>query len=162
MKLPPPTHHIDVDNGHYTVTITDGVVHINRPTWADPPPTTRPPTSHRFRSDPSTSGSAIHDAPVVVPVDESNKAEEAVGKVLHPLRAFPMVGDPPPLIADPGFDPWGPEVLDSRAGDPPRLVADPGFDPWGPDVPDSEADDSRPIIADPGFDPWGPEVLDTG
>ena len=35
-------HHIDLHAGHWTITITNGVVHVARPTWADPPPT--PPT----------------------------------------------------------------------------------------------------------------------
>ncbi|MFG1627344.1 DUF222 domain-containing protein [Kribbella sp. NPDC049227] len=34
-------HHIDLHAGDWTVTITDGVVHVSRPTWADPPPIRR-------------------------------------------------------------------------------------------------------------------------
>ncbi|MEV0797218.1 DUF222 domain-containing protein [Kribbella sp. NPDC050281] len=29
-------HHIDLHAGHWTITITNGVVHVTRPTWADP------------------------------------------------------------------------------------------------------------------------------
>ena len=38
-------HHVDLHHGDWTITITDGEVHVARPTWADPPPqpTTRPP-----------------------------------------------------------------------------------------------------------------------
>ncbi|TCC45820.1 DUF222 domain-containing protein [Kribbella capetownensis] len=38
-------HHIDLHAGDWSITITNGVVHVSRPTWADPPPrpTTRPP-----------------------------------------------------------------------------------------------------------------------
>ncbi|MFG1815715.1 DUF222 domain-containing protein [Kribbella sp. NPDC049174] len=30
-------HHIDLHHGHWTITITNGAVHVSRPTWADPP-----------------------------------------------------------------------------------------------------------------------------
>ncbi|MGY4765314.1 DUF222 domain-containing protein [Kribbella sp. CWNU-51] len=37
-------HHVDLHHGEWTITITDGEVHVARPAWADPPPqhTTRP------------------------------------------------------------------------------------------------------------------------
>ncbi|MGY4765544.1 DUF222 domain-containing protein [Kribbella sp. CWNU-51] len=37
-------HHVDLHHGDWTITITDGEVHVARPAWADPPPqhTTRP------------------------------------------------------------------------------------------------------------------------
>ncbi|MFD3402328.1 DUF222 domain-containing protein [Kribbella sp. NPDC058693] len=31
-------HHTDLHNGHWTITITAGVVNVSRPAWADPPP----------------------------------------------------------------------------------------------------------------------------
>ena len=31
-------HHVDLHHGDWTITITDGEVHVARPTWADPPP----------------------------------------------------------------------------------------------------------------------------
>jgi hypothetical protein len=34
-------HHIDLHAGHWTITITNGTVHVSRPTWADPPPIMR-------------------------------------------------------------------------------------------------------------------------
>jgi hypothetical protein len=187
-------HHTDVDNGHYTVTIINGVVHLTRPTWADPPPRGAPPaapaTNHSTPHRASANEIATDDAsvtaaywaakttprpsynqshaepnpaanPTVAPADESSEGEEAVGKVLRPIRAFPMAGDPPPLVAPPDFDPWGSEVLDRKA-DGPSLVPAPDFDPWGSEVPDRKLGDSPPVVADAGFDPWGPEVLDTG
>ena len=39
-------HHIDLHAGDWTITITDGVVHVARPTWADPPPRPARPTRH--------------------------------------------------------------------------------------------------------------------
>ncbi|NIK58978.1 HNH endonuclease signature motif containing protein [Kribbella shirazensis] len=49
-------HHLDLHSGHWQIRITDGIVHVTRPTWADPthiprnryrPPliTDQPPTS---------------------------------------------------------------------------------------------------------------------
>ncbi|MET7278385.1 DUF222 domain-containing protein [Kribbella sp. NPDC005582] len=32
-------HHRAAHTGQWTITITDGVLHVTRPTWADPPPT---------------------------------------------------------------------------------------------------------------------------
>jgi hypothetical protein len=37
-------HHIDLHAGHWKITITNRVVAVSRPTWADPPP------HHRSRS----------------------------------------------------------------------------------------------------------------
>ncbi len=31
-------HHVDLHAGRWRITITNGVVHVTRPTWADPPP----------------------------------------------------------------------------------------------------------------------------
>jgi hypothetical protein len=31
-------HHVDLHDGEWTITITDGQVHVARPSWADPPP----------------------------------------------------------------------------------------------------------------------------
>jgi hypothetical protein len=39
-------HHIDLHSGHWQIQIIDGVVEVNRPTWADP--TRIPP--HKYRS----------------------------------------------------------------------------------------------------------------
>ncbi|MGY4771715.1 hypothetical protein ACXC9Q_32840 [Kribbella sp. CWNU-51] len=66
MRQPPlcRRHHVDLHHGDWTITITDGEVHVARPAWADPPPqrATRParqpdpadhgtslPNSHRHR-----------------------------------------------------------------------------------------------------------------
>jgi hypothetical protein len=38
-------HHVDLHAGHWTITITNGEVHVTRPTWADPPPQPRPTKS---------------------------------------------------------------------------------------------------------------------
>jgi hypothetical protein len=38
-------HHTDLHNGHWNITITNGQVHVTRPTWADPPPRPNRPQS---------------------------------------------------------------------------------------------------------------------
>ena len=66
MKLPPPTHHRGVHAGHFTVTITNGKVDVTRPTWADPPRTTRQiPTTqgHTHPDAQSRTPGTHHDAP---------------------------------------------------------------------------------------------------
>ena len=52
-------HHIDVHGGDWTITITDGIVRVSRPQWADPPhqqivkpDATAPPFSPVLASDP--------------------------------------------------------------------------------------------------------------
>ncbi|MGZ0152284.1 DUF222 domain-containing protein [Kribbella sp. WER1] len=35
-------HHTDLHNGHWNISIADGIVHVDRPSWADPPPPTAP------------------------------------------------------------------------------------------------------------------------
>ena len=50
-------HHHAIHKGHYTVTITNGTVHVTRPTWADPTP---PPRRIRLNTIP---GSATSPAP---------------------------------------------------------------------------------------------------
>ncbi|MFI7062495.1 DUF222 domain-containing protein [Kribbella sp. NPDC050124] len=49
-------HHSDLHAGHWTITITNGRVHVSRPPWADPPPL-RP-------IDPAASNSARSHAPM--------------------------------------------------------------------------------------------------
>ncbi|HEY3559889.1 MAG TPA: DUF222 domain-containing protein [Kribbella sp.] len=39
-------HHVDLHNGRFTITITNGLVHVTRPTWADPPPLRLPKPPH--------------------------------------------------------------------------------------------------------------------
>ena len=54
-------HHIDLHAGHWTITITDGIVHVARPTWADPPPQhTNPPAR---QPDPSRPRHGLNRSP---------------------------------------------------------------------------------------------------
>ncbi|MFD3399304.1 DUF222 domain-containing protein [Kribbella sp. NPDC058693] len=40
-------HHVDLHHGNWTISITNGAVHVTRPTWADPPPSRHPPDLRR-------------------------------------------------------------------------------------------------------------------
>ncbi|RZT13244.1 uncharacterized protein DUF222 [Kribbella sp. VKM Ac-2569] len=74
-------HHTDLHHGHWTVTITNGQVHVTRPTWADPPPRHphKPPGESPTPSDPS-----------------------------EPSDGGPTsTGEPKPQISTPQDDPWG-------------------------------------------------------
>ncbi|TDW17483.1 5-methylcytosine-specific restriction protein A [Kribbella kalugense] len=46
-------HHTDLHNGHWTITTTNGQVHVTRPTWADPPPQPRPTPSTHLQATPA-------------------------------------------------------------------------------------------------------------
>ncbi|WP_433161156.1 DUF222 domain-containing protein [Kribbella sp. CA-247076] len=59
-------HHRDLHSGHWTIHITNGTVHVTRPTWADPPPptlhrTTNPPPPRPSRSHPPLPNDASKD-----------------------------------------------------------------------------------------------------
>ena len=95
-------HHTDLHNGHWTITITNGEVHITRPIWADPAPR-RP---HRPPDDPSRP----HEPP-----DETLRPHE-------PPRYCPTPSDPSdgvltpadnpkPQTSTPADDPWGESAL---------------------------------------------------
>ncbi|WP_328997459.1 HNH endonuclease [Kribbella sp. NBC_00709] len=69
-------HHIDVHAGDWTITLTNGAVHVSRPHWADPPPPPRPkphPTSP-----PSPPALTSGPEPTLASVPEPSAASAAV------------------------------------------------------------------------------------
>jgi hypothetical protein len=80
-------HHVALHAGHWTITITDGEVHVTRPTWADPPPLhpTRPPiravrpsaASGSSPPGPLTPGSGTASPTVLSPEDATTPPEVA-------------------------------------------------------------------------------------
>ena len=61
-------HHLDLHAGEWTITITNGEVHLARPTWADPPPQhpnqpARPPDPGRPRHQPAQLPPRIESGP---------------------------------------------------------------------------------------------------
>ncbi|TCC42850.1 DUF222 domain-containing protein [Kribbella capetownensis] len=61
-------HHIDLHAGHWTITITNGKVHVYRPTWADPPPPT--PKHHSTAPPNPRTDSSRRRPPAARPPDE--------------------------------------------------------------------------------------------
>ena len=91
-------HHHAIHKGHYTVTITNGTVHVTRPTWADPTPnppaaSTSPNPRHRpHRAVPgsgTTPGLRPHPGPLPPPHPGPLPPP-------HPVRRPPQRPDPRP------------------------------------------------------------------
>jgi hypothetical protein len=136
--------HRDLHAGHWNIHITNGIVHVARPTWAAPDLVPRgryrPPTARLHPAAPAATppGTAVPNAPA---------------------RAWPRDTDPPwiPAEAAARLDPWG-----ERSDDAPQRVPEEAagqgsaradVDIWG------EALDDRPIQPrdgrDSGIDAWG-------
>ncbi|TCC31260.1 HNH endonuclease [Kribbella sindirgiensis] len=98
--------HTDLHHGHWTITITNGQVHVTRPTWADPPP--RP---HKPPTDPPRAHKPPGQRPMpMVPLDEAPRVHEP-GKRLTPSGlpdgGITSTGNPGRRISTPADDPWG-------------------------------------------------------
>ncbi|MER7244325.1 DUF222 domain-containing protein [Kribbella sp. NPDC000426] len=96
-------HHIDVHNGDWTITITDGKVHVARPTWADPPDTVLVPSGARTHS--STPGVLLRPGP------KSPPGREAASLAIWGELPSPAPPDSPSSQAhadDARFAPWDP------------------------------------------------------
>ena len=130
--------HIDLHNGHWTIQIIDGIVHVARPAWGTPDPA--PPHRHRqlptppTGSAPAAPGSATRawtrdtDPPWITPAEAAR---------LNPW------GEPPaaPTTPTPGDDrdkaarpdPWGEPPAAPTTPTPPRKAEDEAahLDPWG-------------------------------
>ncbi|NIK57735.1 HNH endonuclease signature motif containing protein [Kribbella shirazensis] len=127
-------HHVDLHNGHWTITITDGIVHVARPTWADPPPSgfpkppvglRKPPSDLRtspgdlrtspgdLRTSPSDLRKSLGDLPK--PPGDTSRAPGPVGA--GATRPDPSGGgvtstdNPCDRTSSPSVDPWGGTAL---------------------------------------------------
>jgi hypothetical protein len=130
-------HHTDLHHGHWTITITNGQVHVTRPTWADPPTTPphkppahasgapKPPGEHPTPSAPSNDPSRAHEPPgdhptPSRPADDPSRASEPPGE--HPTPSGPSDGEPTPAgtpndrISTPPDDPWGDTAAPAATG----------------------------------------------
>jgi hypothetical protein len=98
-------HHIDVHHGHWIVTITNGVVHVSRPTWADPGPRKR-----------------LHRTP-------------STGQSTDTTRTWPRADDAPWITPDEAarLNPWGDNTPRPAADRAPKHRADEttSASPWG-------------------------------
>ncbi|WUJ68713.1 HNH endonuclease [Kribbella soli] len=55
-------HHVDLHHGTWTISITNGTIHVTRPTWADPPPNSQRPQRRQAESVPVTHQPTGHPA----------------------------------------------------------------------------------------------------
>jgi hypothetical protein len=125
-------HHLAVHAGFFTVTITNGEVHVTRPGWADPPRrrsadllSAAPPRQFPTTRDELPAGQGQTSAASLSGIGSDRNRIPAVGRdgvgglgggmALRPVRAFPLVGDPAPFTvgATPDFDPWDTADLDT-------------------------------------------------
>ncbi|TDW83336.1 uncharacterized protein DUF222 [Kribbella sp. VKM Ac-2566] len=137
-------HHTDLHHGHWTITITNGQVHVTRPTWADPPrhphqppadtpQAPKPPGDHPTPSRPPDDPSRAHEPPGDHPTpsrppDDPSRASEPPGE--HPTPSGPSddisrAHEPPddaPRLPGPRREhrtPSGPSEAAFRAHEPP-------------------------------------------
>ncbi|WP_327636625.1 HNH endonuclease [Kribbella sp. NBC_00482] len=101
-------HHTDLHNGHWTITITNGEVHVARPTWADPPP--------RHPHKPPADAPRTHEPPGERPLpsgllDDAPRVDEPPGERLTPSGPsddeLTSTDNPTPRSPTPADDPWG-------------------------------------------------------
>ncbi|WP_410790360.1 DUF222 domain-containing protein [Kribbella sp. C-35] len=139
-------HHTDLHNGHWTITITNGKVHVTRPTWADPattrrhrpnPPTTTPAPPQA--PDPRASGSRANESRADHSPPGSSPPGESPADDLLPEDALPEGSRANHLRADHSA-PEVPWAADSRADHSPP--GDSGADRLLPEG--SRADPSPP------------------
>jgi hypothetical protein len=123
--------HRDTHNGHWDVTITNGVVHVARPAWADPKPAR---IRHRRRQPDAADPIGLTDSSLPPTANRPRPP--------RPGPAWPYTGDIPWITADEAarLDPWGDEPHQpTTVRTPPRPPTDPTtwVSPWEdePDTP---------------------------
>ncbi|HEY3511357.1 DUF222 domain-containing protein [Kribbella sp. NPDC051137] len=139
-------HHVDLHNGRWHITITNGKVHVARPAWADPTavyatqppaaPTQPPPTA---AAQPPAAGPA---GPEPVPSADPHTPAPPGAEPAYPEhpdnRPTPPEPDSPP--ADPWGDPPTPTPRTSRwTADEATLTAAARFAVWGDRTPTNPA-----------------------
>jgi 5-methylcytosine-specific restriction protein A len=77
-------HHVALHHGHWTITISNGVVDVGRPTWADPPPHHPPPH---------------HPPPHHPPPHHPPRSSPASGSRLPTIESKPLEQYPTPAAA---------------------------------------------------------------
>ncbi|MGW6196112.1 DUF222 domain-containing protein [Kribbella sp. NPDC055110] len=157
-------HHRDLHHGHWTITITNGQVHVATPAWADPPPRRRhtPPDN----TPPAHQPPGEHPTPPAPP-DTASRAHQPRGE--HPTRPAPADGgltraaSSRAQTSTPAADPW--DETPAPAPQPPdtasRAHQPPGEHPTPPAPGDggpTRAGSSRPKTSIPAVDPWDEAV----
>ncbi|MEV5964234.1 HNH endonuclease signature motif containing protein [Kribbella sp. NPDC051952] len=120
-------HHTALHAGHWTITITNGKVHVTRPTWADPPthpkqpaphpapptppqpplsqaspPRPRSPQPARAQASPPGPGEPQPSSP------QSSSPQPALAQASPPRPGSPQSGSPQPGSPQPGLAHMGP------------------------------------------------------
>ncbi|GAA3149430.1 hypothetical protein GCM10010530_80880 [Kribbella aluminosa] len=147
-------HHVDLHAGRWHITITNGKVHIARPTWANPPSTSPPSTSPPSTSPPSTC------PPSTSPPARARIAQPdpPAGQPLRDTPNTPNASDTPGTPEPPGAVPACPDDPGNKPR-PPEPHKPPG-DPWGDiDVPAPRTSrwkaDEATLTAAARFAVWG-------
>ncbi|TDW90571.1 uncharacterized protein DUF222 [Kribbella pratensis] len=117
-------HHTDLHHGHWTITITNGQVHVTRPTWADPPrhphkppadtpQAPKPPGDHPTPSRPPDDPSRAHEPPSEHPTPSG--PSDDISRAQEPPDDAPRLPGPPREHRTPS----GPSEAAFRAHEPP-------------------------------------------
>jgi hypothetical protein len=122
-------HHLDLHSGDWTITITDGVVHVARPTWADPPP------RGRMRPQQPQTPAHKHRAPgSSTPADISQSGRQVLQRLVptsrHDLNRATTLRDAACLAIWGELPPKPPNQQERAA------QSTTPFDPWTEPVPD--------------------------
>ncbi|WP_344219104.1 HNH endonuclease signature motif containing protein [Kribbella sancticallisti] len=179
------SHHTAIHHGHYTVTITNGAVHVTRPTWADPTPTRQPrpqlrpakptaasptptPPTHPTHTDPAHSDGGL---------DGSVRVQPAWPHANSDPRPHPDPDPPPPRgTADDARPEHPTQTRPAAIHQPLRLIATdsdvPAVQIHGDDHPPSTPPRNTQLAwltaaAAERLDPWGerstePDLADSG
>ena len=130
--------HRDLHAGHWTIQITNGIVHVDRPSWATPDPIPH----GRYRPPTTTPHHRPHPAhpraqPTRPQVDATTTQCDHTGGPA--ARAWPRDTDPPWITPDDAarLNPRG-DAPDERPTRTRKLPPGGDFDPWG------EGSDDRP------------------
>ncbi|HWD82304.1 MAG TPA: DUF222 domain-containing protein, partial [Kribbella sp.] len=130
-------HHTDLHNGHWHITITNGVVHVARPDWADPPPRPGPPPDTKS---PPPSPSPDHWQAGPSPTADADGDGDRGGAAALQRHIAPSRS-----VTDPRTDPddqearraatylaiWGEPLPPPRPDEPRRGFSEkPATDPW--------------------------------
>ncbi len=160
--------HRDLHAGHWTIRITDGIVHVTRPTWATPdpvprgryrPPTTTPNTSPTTAG--STTGSSTTRGTAGSTTGGSTTrgtagATTPGGTGGGSARAWPRDTDPPWITPEDAarLNPWGDAPDERPTSRTPTRPPAADLDPWGDaSVEQPSRTHTRPPAAD--LNPWG-------
>ncbi|MFI6829720.1 DUF222 domain-containing protein [Kribbella sp. NPDC050241] len=144
-------HHIDLHAGHWTITITNGKVHVTRPTWADPPPpnTKQPPTTPQPPALTRPPTHASRNNPPPWPATARRQPAT-------PNSPYPAPATLPASVATPAF-----AANPASAGTPafaatPASVASPASSDNRPTA--QSANPPRPLLTRPSLKPDAPQA----